>query len=121
MLARIQSLVALQKRYAACIPADLAARSCVSHDRDGTLYIEAETATVAAKLRNMAARILDSCGAGRPDLTAIKVGTQPTRRPGGTIRQVRILDNEGRQQLKQLSERLPPGALKDSLARWSKR
>jgi len=121
MMTRIQALVALQKRYAACIPPDLAARSWVSHERDGTLHIEAETAAAAAKLRNLTARILNSCGVDRPDLTAIKVGTQPTRRPGGDVRQVRALGDEARQQLMDLSDRLPPGALKDSIARWSRR
>lgn len=118
---RVRELVALQRRFARSVAPNLAGRSRVTHERDGTIYIQADTAAVAAKLRNLTARIFADLREDWPNLTGIHVGTQPTPRYLSRPRETRELSEEGRIRLTELAETLPDGPLKRSLARWSLR
>lgn len=120
LMLRVHTLIALQNRYAQCIAPALAARSRISHDVAGTIHVQADSAAVAAKLRNLAPRILLDLQATWPNLTGIQIGTQPTpstNRPGGP----RTLDATGKQELTALSEKLPEGPLRNALRRISER
>lgn len=121
LLEQVRALAALQARYARCMTAELATRSRITHEHGGIVYVQADTAAVAAKLRNLTTRIFEELRSECPNLTGIHVGTQPTPGPAKSRREPRQLDDEGRLRLSQLSETLNEGPLKDALHRWSKR
>lgn len=120
LMERVRTLVALQKRYADYVESELAARSRVSHEQAGTIFIQADTAAVAAKLRNLAPRILQELRTRCPNLTGIQVGTQPSPRRDMT-RIFPILSEASRTELQQLNSKLPEGELRRAVARLSRR
>ncbi len=121
LMERVHTLVAMQRRYAAALSPDLVARSRISHERGGTIFVQADTPAVAAKLRNLTTRIFQDLRTEWPNLTGIQISTQPTPRSANAARQPRQMDEEGRRQLHELSESLPEGSLKASLQKWSLR
>lgn len=111
----------MQRRLMRCLPAELAARSRITHERDGTIYVQADTPAVSAKLRNLTTRIFEDLRSDWPNLTGIHVGTQPTLPPHIRPREARLMDAEGKRQLALLGDSLAEGPLKQSLLRWSRR
>ncbi len=121
LVERVRTLVALHKRYVDCVAPELAVRSRVSHEQAGTIFIQADTAAVAAKLRNLAPRILQELRMRCPNLTGIQVGTQPGLPRREAARAFPILSEASRSELHHLSAELPDGELKRAVARLSRR
>ncbi len=121
LMERVQMLAALQMRYLNFVAPELAARSRVSHEQAGTLFIQADTAAVAARLRNIAPRILQELRGRSPNLTGIQVGMQPKPSRRGVTRISPVLSEASRAELHHLSSELPDGELKRAVARLSRR
>jgi hypothetical protein len=117
LLEQVQALSAMQQRYLEFVAPELAVRSRVTHEKEGTIYIQASTAAVAAKLRNLAPRILEGLKASWPNLTGIRVGTQPTPPAVPTPKRSPGLNDAAAERLRSLSIELPDGELKRALNR----
>lgn len=81
---KTQRLLALQRAYVDCTPVELAEltqASRVGYLRAGTLYLLADNATVAAKLRQLLPRLLPVFRKLEPEVTGIRVDVQPRSPP----------------------------------------
>jgi hypothetical protein len=77
---KTQRLLALQRAYVDCTPvelAELAKASRVGYLKAGTLYLLADNATVAAKLRQLLPRLLPVFRKIEAEVTGIRVDVQP--------------------------------------------
>ena len=72
----MQRLAALQRLYVVCTPPDLAQASRVVGDRDGMLVIAADNGAIAAKLKQLAPRLLNKLQKQRAEVTGIRVQVQ---------------------------------------------
>jgi hypothetical protein len=120
-MTRVWVLVSMQRRYTECVAPELAVRSRISREEAGSVFVQAETAAVAAKLRNLAPRILRELQARWPNLTGIHVCTQPSPIERTMTRSSPGLSEVTRNHLRHLSMELPEGALKKAVARLSDR
>ena len=104
-------------------PPALTQACCVKQLRDGTLTLLAENAAIAAKLKQLAARLLATYQKQRWQITSIRIEVQvreappaPTARAG-----IRALSIETIENLENLSEQLEDSPLKAALARMAVR
>ena len=74
--ARTRRLLELQTLYFRSAPRELATASRVKSYRAGTLFVLAESSAVAAKLKQLAPRLLFSIRKNEPEVTAIHVQVQ---------------------------------------------
>ena len=77
---KTQRLMALQRAYVDCTPvelADITKASRVGYLKAGTLYLLADNATVAAKLRQLLPRLLPVFRKLEAEVTGIHVDVQP--------------------------------------------
>lgn len=109
----------LQQLLLEATPPELAAATRVTDLKAGTLMVLADNPAVAAKLRQLAPRLLKHVQKQQAEITGIRVGVQVkthkikaedevTRRP---------LPPEAIKDLEGLAEALPPSFLKSALAR----
>ena len=77
-LVRVNKLAALQRIYAVAVAADLAKKSRVVFERSGTLVVVADTSAVAAKLKQLAPRVVQEIVKSAPEVTSIHVEAQVT-------------------------------------------
>src|SRR5215475_7717092 len=80
-LVRVKQLAALESLYAASVPRELAKRSRVAYEREGTLVLTADNGAIAAKLRHLAPRIVLEIVKSWPEVTAIRVEVQVKEPP----------------------------------------
>jgi hypothetical protein len=81
---KTQRLLALQRAYVDCTPVELAEltkASRVGYLKAGTLYLLADNATVAAKLRQLLPRLLPLFQKLEAEVTGIHVDVQPKSPP----------------------------------------
>ena len=81
---KTQRLLALQRAYVDCTPVELAEltkASRVGYLKAGTLYLLADNATVAAKLRQLLPRLLPLFQKLETEVTGIHVDVQPKSLP----------------------------------------
>ena len=81
---KTQRLLALQRAYVDCTPVELAEltkASRVGYLKAGTLYLLADNATVAAKLRQLLPRLLPLFQKLEGEVTGIHVDVQPKSPP----------------------------------------
>ena len=81
---KTQRLLALQRAYIDCTPVELAEitkASRVGYLKAGTLYLLADNATVAAKLRQLLPRLLPIFRKLEAEVTGIRVDVQPKSPP----------------------------------------
>lgn len=81
---KTQRLLALQRAYVDCTPVELAEltkASRVGYLKAGTLYLLADNATVAAKLRQLLPRLLPLFQKLETEITGIHVDVQPKSPP----------------------------------------
>ena len=76
-----QRQAALQKAYVDYTPVELALASRVGYIKAGTLYLLADHAAVAAKLRQLLPRLLPKFSELEPEVTGIKVQVQVNDSP----------------------------------------
>ena len=74
--ARTRRLRELQKLYCESAPGELAKASRVKGYREGILFIAAENAATAAKLRQMAPTLLTRINKSEPEVTGVRIAVQ---------------------------------------------
>ncbi len=119
----MQRLAALQRLYVICTPPDLAQASRVVGDRDGTLVIAADNSAIAAKLRQLAPRLLKTLQKQRAQVTGIRVQVQ--------VKEVTLVDNSRTTKnmlpidliddFENLSKRVKDPGLRSALGRFAAR
>ncbi|MGH8620505.1 MAG: DciA family protein [Burkholderiales bacterium] len=109
----------LQRLLLEATPPEFAAAARVTDLKAGTLIVLADNPAVAAKLRQLAPRLLKHLQKQQPEITGIRVGVQ--------VKTHRIKDEhevtkhplppEAIKNLRGLADALPPSSLKSALAR----
>jgi hypothetical protein len=96
---------------------------CVKQLRDGTLTLLAENAAIAAKLKQLAARLLDSYQKQRCEVTAIRIEVQVREAAAApaTAREPKRLSIETIENLEKLAEGLEDSPLKQALTTMAAR
>ena len=114
-----QRLRDLQQLLFASIPPALAAASRVGNLNSGTLIVLADNAAVAAKLRQLAPRLLLHLRNSPFEVTGIRVEVQVKPHKIKAEEEVtkRRLPSDAIQKFATLSEGLPPSPLKNAVAR----
>ncbi|MFH0934379.1 MAG: DciA family protein [Pseudomonadota bacterium] len=127
---RLRSLAAEARRVAELeqvllkiIPAPLTRASRVKQLRDGTLFLLAENAAVAAKLKQLAPRLLTAFQKQRCEVTAIRVEVQVERpvAPRQSERSPRRLSPESIDKLEKLADEIEASPLKRALTNLAAR
>lgn len=120
-LVRVKQLTALQQIYAVAVPRDLARRSRVAFERSGTVVVVADTSAVAAKLRQLAPRIVAEIVKFAPEVTSIQVEVQVTRGSDVPPRPRPAIGPRGLTSLSKLRDALPVSPLREALDRLLQR
>jgi hypothetical protein len=99
-------------------PSELAAATRVTDLKAGTLVVLADNPAVAAKLRQLAPRLLKHVQKQQPEITGIRVGVQVKTHKINAEHEItkRPLPPEAIKDLGELAEALPPSSLKSALA-----
>lgn len=99
-------------------PSELAAATRVTDLKAGTLVVLADNPAVAAKLRQLAPRLLKHVQKQQPQITGIRVGVQVKTHKINDEHEItkRPLPPEAIKDLGELAEALPPSSLKSALA-----
>lgn len=118
-----QRIAALQQLYSVCAPPDLAQASRVVSNQDGMLVIAADNGAIAAKLRQLAPRLLKNLQKQRAQVTGIRVQVQvggPNRAPRVQVEKsplpIDLIDN-----FEKLAQRVKDPDLRLALARFAAR
>ena len=121
--ARVRRLKELQSLYARTAPRELADSSRVKGYRAGTLFVWADNAAAAAKLKQLAPRLLASIRENEGEITKIRIEVQVSGRPGpAPYRSLKKALSPGAlQQIGELAQRIPPGRLQAALSRLAAR
>ena len=120
--ARTRRLRELQTLYLRSAPRELALSSRVRNYRTGTLFIAADNAAVAAKLRQLAPTLLASIRETEAEITALRIEVQV----GGAARervresQKTALTSDAVEKIQELSKRVGDPGLKSALARLAR-
>ena len=115
-LVRVKRLTALQRLYAESVPRELARKSRVAYEREGTVVVMADNGAIAAKLRHLAPRIVLEIVKSVPEVTAIRVEVQVTPPPARRAPSAEI-GPKGLANLRALRDSLPASPLKAALDR----
>jgi hypothetical protein len=104
-------------------PLELTQACCVKQLRDGTLTLLAENAAIAAKLKQLAARLLATYQKQRWQITAIRIEVQVGQPSEGVAkkRQPKRLSIETIENLEQLAGQLEDSPLKQALTNMAAR
>ncbi|MGZ5093089.1 MAG: DciA family protein [Burkholderiales bacterium] len=114
--ARTRQLLELQTLYLGSAPRELASSSRVKGYRAGTLFVSAENAAVAAKLKQLTPRILASVQKFEKQVTSIRIEVQVTGRQR-TYKSIKTsLTPEAIEEFDALSKRVRDPDLKSALA-----
>jgi hypothetical protein len=112
-------LLDLQRQVRAALPAPLSGSVSVASLKDGCLLLVTENGAAAGKLRHCVPQILRSLARRDPDVTAIHVRVQVTKRVNPLPRKQKSINPEGRAALRALADRLPSSPLRLALKRLS--
>src|SRR5215211_2846757 len=116
---RTRRLRELQTLYLGSAPRELAASSRVKGCRAGTLFVWADNAAVAAKLKQLAPRLLAAICENEPEITQIRIEVQVGGRDrGGPYKSRKTpLTAATIERFDELARAMPEGELKSALAR----
>ncbi|MGQ0749908.1 MAG: DciA family protein [Betaproteobacteria bacterium] len=120
---KAQRLAELHSVFLDCAPAPLCRASRVRDYRAGTLYLSADNAAVATKLRQLAPSLLLSIRKRAPEITGIKIAVQVrevTARPAAGSR-TSATGIENVDIFRALAEKLPESPLKAAVSRLVRR
>ena len=117
----LRQLAALQNALADLLPGNLATSSGVALAKAGELTLFADNGAVAAKLKHMAPRILESLRQREFEITGIHVQVQVRIRDNPLPQKQISLSPEARTAIDLLSERLDASPLKSALKRFGRR
>ena len=104
-------------------PPELTQACCVKQLRDGTLTLLAENAAIAAKLKQLAARLLTSYQKQRRQITSIRIEVQVAETTGNLVQKSnsRRLSVETIKNLERLADEVDDDSLKQALVRLASR
>ena len=114
-----QRLAELQQVLFEAVPPALSKATRVKNYRGGTLALLADNSAVAAKLRQLAPRLLLHLQVRAAEVTGIRVEVQvkaPQINPGSDATK-RVLPTDAVKNFGKLSDALPPSPLKSALSR----
>jgi hypothetical protein len=117
----LRQLAALQSALAEVLPGNLAANSSVALVKAGELILSADNGAVAAKLRQMAPRILVFLRQQGFQVTGIRLQVQVGIRDNPLPQKQISLSSDAREAIGLLSDRLGPSPLKTALKRLGNR
>ena len=117
----LRQLAALQNALTELLPGNLATSSGVALAKSGELTLFADNGAVAAKLRHMAPRILESLRQRGFEITGIHLQVQVRIRDNPLPQKQISLSPEARSAIDLLSERLEASPLKSALKRFGRR
>jgi hypothetical protein len=120
---KAQHLTELQQVFSDSAPPSLAHAARVSDCRAGTLFLVADNAAVAAKLRQLTPRLLVKFRKRGFEVTGIQLEVQVKGAPSGRQpeRDKNPLSAEIVENFRKLSETIPPSNLKSALIRLVRR
>lgn len=120
---KAQRLLRLQQVFFDATPPALAQASRVKNYREGTLFILTGSAAVAAKLRQLAPRLLVIIQKQDSQVTGIQISVQVTKSHSNARTQSKkeILSIDSIEKFKILSEEVPDSPLKSALANLVRR
>jgi len=120
---KAQRLLRLQQVFFDAAPPALAQATRIKNYREGTLFILANSAAVAAKLRQLAPRLLVIIRKQEPQITGIQVAVQVTKSQSNALGQSKneTLSLESIGKFRSLSEAMPDSPLKSALANLIRR
>jgi hypothetical protein len=119
----MQRIAALQRLYEVCTPPELIPASRVVGDRGGILMIAADNGAIAAKLRQLAPRLLKNLQKQRAQVTGIHIQVQvfqPARRPKPAPEKS-PLSIDSIEYFEKLSQRIKDPGLRSALSRFAAR
>ena len=121
--ARVRRLKELQSLYARTAPRELESSSRVKGYRAGTLFVWADNAAVAAKLKQLAPRLLASIRENEAEITKIRIEVQVGGRatPGPYRSLKKPLTAAAVNRIGDLARRIPDGRLSAALSRLAAR
>lgn len=113
----------LQSLYSRSAPRELASSSRVKSCRAGTLYVSADNAAVAAKLKQLTPRLLASIRESEAEITKIRIEVQVSGRDAGRVytSQKAALTPVAITKIRELAGRVGDDGLKAALARLARR
>ena len=118
-----QRIAALQRLYTVCAPPDLTQASRVVNHQDGMLVIAADNSAIAAKLRQLAPRLLKNLQKQSAQVTGIRVQVQvgrihtpPLAHTKKTPLPIDLIDN-----FEKLSNQVKDPSLRSALTRFAAR
>jgi hypothetical protein len=121
--ARMRRLRELQKLYAGSAPRELASASRVKNYRTGTLFVSADNAAVAAKLKQLAPTLLALIRKTEAEVTGLRIEVQVS----GAIHERVVksrkkpLSLDAIQKFDELASRVENGGLKTAIAKLVQR
>lgn len=123
LAAEAQRIATLQQVFRNIAPSELTQACCVKQLRAGTLFLLAENATVAAKLKQLAPRLLTSYQKQGVEVTSIRVQVQvkeaPPQPTTGPV--LKLLSLESIENLERLAAGLEDSPLKQALTNMAAR
>ena len=123
LTARVRRLKELQSLYVRTAPRELASLSRVKGCRAGTLFVFADNAAVAAKLKQLAPRLLAAIRENEAEINQIRIEVQVGGRGGAGPYQPRKrpLTPATIERLGALAQAIPEGGLKAAISRLAAR
>ena len=120
---RVRRASELQSLYVRTAPRELAGSSRVKGCRAGTLFVFADNAAVAAKLKQLAPRLVAAIRENEPEINQIRIEVQVGGREAvsGSKSRKKPLTEGAVRRLDELAETMPEGGLKAALARLAAR
>ena len=121
--ARMQRLRELQKLYAGSAPRELAGASRVKNYRTGTLFVSADNAAVAAKLKQLAPTLLALIRKTEAEVTGLRIEVQVSGALHERVAKSRKkpLSPDAIHKFDELANRVEDGGLKTAIARLVQR
>ena len=113
----LRQLAALQSALAEVLPGNLATSTSVALVKAGELILVADNGAVAAKLKQMAPRVLSSLRQRGYEITGIRLQVQVRIRDNPLPQKQISLSSEARNAIDSLSGQLDPSPLKAALKR----
>jgi hypothetical protein len=119
--ARARRIQELQTLYLTSAPRELASASHVKNCRAGTLYISADNSAVAAKLKQLAPRLVAALREFEPEVTGVRIDVKVSETHRAYKSPKKALARSAVEEFDTLARKMPDGALKSALANLVKR
>lgn len=121
LTAQTRRLLELQKTLRAALPAGIASQVSVAGLTSGTLNVATTSGSAAAKLRQLAPRLIKSLRHDVPEVNALRVLVQVPTQPNPLPKKQIFLGHTARQALLTLSVRLESERLRSAIIQLANR